>query len=58
MTDINAQTCPACKSKMVLALPPGGSGARSFQCQACNPPPDPFKSDKAARWLEGLRPPK
>ena len=43
---------------LILALPPGGKGQRTFQCLACERP-DPLNSEIAAGWLKSeLRPPK
>ena len=51
-------TCPECGAYLVLALPTGGKGKRTFQCLDCEGP-DPLKSDLANGWLEGeLQPPK
>jgi hypothetical protein len=51
-------TCPDCGAFLILALPPGGKGRRTFQCLDCERP-DPLKSDDALRWLSGeLQPPK
>jgi hypothetical protein len=42
---------------MILALPPGGKGPRTFQCFECERP-DPLKTG-AIGWLKGeLQPPK
>jgi hypothetical protein len=49
-------TCPRCGANLILALPPGGKGQRSFQCFECDRP-DPLETD-AVQWLKGeLRPP-
>jgi hypothetical protein len=49
-------TCPDCGAFLILALPPGGKGQRTFQCMDCDRP-DPIKSD-ALRWLSSeLKPP-
>jgi hypothetical protein len=45
-------TCPGCGAFKVLALPPGGKGARTFQCLDCDRP-DPLKSGTATGWLKG-----
>jgi hypothetical protein len=37
---------------MILALPPGGKGPRTFQCFDCDRP-DPLKSEKTTGWLKG-----
>ena len=37
---------------MIRALPPGGSGKRTFQCFDCDRP-DPLKSPDAIGWLAG-----
>jgi hypothetical protein len=51
-------TCPDCGDFMVLALPPGGKGQRTFQCIDCDRP-DPLKTDQVKGWFKGeLRPPK
>jgi hypothetical protein len=51
-------TCPNCGAHLILALPPGGTGPRTFQCFDCDGP-DPLKTDKAMGWLKGeLQPPK
>jgi hypothetical protein len=43
---------------LILALPPGGKGRRTFQCIDCERP-DPLKTDQATGWLKGeLQPPK
>jgi hypothetical protein len=42
-------TCPGCGAFLLLALPPGGKGQRTFQCLDCERP-DPLKSD-ALKWL-------
>ena len=50
-------TCPDCGEYLVLVLPPGGKGPRTFQCLDCEGP-DPLKSDLAKGWLKGeLQPP-
>jgi hypothetical protein len=42
---------------MILALPPGGKGRRTFQCFDCDRP-DPLRSEGAKGWLQGeLHPP-
>lgn len=52
-------TCPNCGAYLILALPPGGDGPRTFQCFECGGP-DLVKTEKVAMgWLKGeLRPPK
>jgi hypothetical protein len=51
-------TCPGCGAFLMLALPPGGKGQRTFQCLRCDGP-DPLKTDQATGWLNGeLQPPK
>jgi hypothetical protein len=51
-------TCTSCRAPLVLMLPPGGKGKRTFQCFACDRP-DPLKIDKVIGWLKSeLRPPK
>jgi hypothetical protein len=43
---------------MILALPLGGKGQRTFQCLDCDRP-DPLKTGTATGWLKGeLQPPK
>ena len=43
---------------MILALPPGGKGPRTFQCLECDGQ-DPLKTDEIIGWLKGeLQPPK
>jgi hypothetical protein len=51
-------TCPHCGTHLILALPPGGDGPRTFQCFNCDRP-DPLKTQKAMGWVKGeLHPPK
>jgi hypothetical protein len=51
-------TCPECGAFLILALPPGGNGRRTFQCLDCERS-DPIKTDQATGWLKGeLQPPK
>jgi hypothetical protein len=51
-------TCPHCAEFLILALPPGGKGQRTFQCFECDVP-DPLKSDQVTGWLKGeLQPPR
>jgi hypothetical protein len=51
-------TCPHCGEYLILALPPGGKGRRTFQCLDCERP-DPLKTEQATGWLKGeLQPPK
>jgi hypothetical protein len=51
-------TCPDCGAYLILALPPGGKGQRTFVCFECDRP-DPLKADTARGWLKGeLHPPK
>jgi hypothetical protein len=45
-------TCPDCGQFLILALPPGGKGKRTFQCFDCDGP-DPLKTEKATGWLKG-----
>jgi hypothetical protein len=45
-------TCPGCGAFLILALPPGGKGQRTFQCLDCDRP-DPLKTDQATGWLKG-----
>ncbi len=50
-------TCPNCGANLILALPPGGKGPRTFQCFECDGP-DPLKNEKVTGWLKSeLRPP-
>ena len=43
---------------LILALPPGGKGQRTFQCFECDGL-DPLKTDKVMGWLKGeLQPPR
>jgi hypothetical protein len=37
---------------LILALPPGGKGRRTFLCIDCEHP-DPLESPQAAGWLAG-----
>jgi len=37
---------------LILALPPGGEGPRTFQCPECDRP-DPIKTDQVIGWLKG-----
>jgi len=51
-------TCPHCGAFLLLALPLGGKGLRTFQCFECDGL-DPLKTEKASGWLKGeLHPPK
>jgi hypothetical protein len=51
-------TCPNCGAHLILALPLGGDGPRTFQCFECDRP-DPLKTQKAMGWVKGeLHPPK
>jgi hypothetical protein len=51
-------TCPDCGAFLILMLPPGGEGGRTFQCLDCERP-DPLKTEQAKGWLMGeLRPPR
>lgn len=45
-------TCPDCGAKLILALPSGGKGPRTFQCFDCDRP-DPLKSGQVSGWLRG-----
>jgi hypothetical protein len=45
-------TCPHCGAYLILALPPGGSKKRTFQCFECDDL-DPLKTDKVVGWLKG-----
>jgi hypothetical protein len=39
---------------LILALPPGGKGPRTFQCLECEcDRPDPIKTDQVIGWLKG-----
>jgi hypothetical protein len=50
--------CPGCGAFLLLTLPPGGKGRRTFQCLDCDRP-DPLKSETATGWLKSeLHPPK
>jgi hypothetical protein len=50
-------TCPECGAFLILALPPGGKGPRTFQCLDCDRP-DPLKTDRVIGWLNSeLQPP-
>lgn len=48
------QTCPHCGVLMVLALPPGGKGARVLQCLACDRP-DPIEMGTLLRYPYEVR---
>jgi hypothetical protein len=49
---------PRLPAFLILALPSGGEGQRTFQCLECDGP-DPMKTDQATGWLKGeLQPPK
>jgi hypothetical protein len=50
--------CPGCGAYLILALPSGGKGKRTFQCFECDGP-DPLKTDKVTGWLKSgeLQPP-
>jgi hypothetical protein len=37
---------------LILALPPGGKGRRTFQCFDCDRP-DPLKNPLITGWLDG-----
>jgi hypothetical protein len=50
-------TCPGCGAFLILALPPGGKGQRTFQCLDCDGP-DPLKTEKARGWLKGEHSPR
>jgi tRNA(Ile2) C34 agmatinyltransferase TiaS len=45
-------TCPDCGAHLTLALPPGGTGRRTFRCLDCERH-DPIKSPEAVGWLAG-----
>jgi hypothetical protein len=58
MGQVERPTCPNCGAHLILALPPGGHGPRTFQCLRCDGP-DPLKTDKVIGWLKSeLQPPK
>ena len=47
-----------CGGFLILALPPGGKGQRTFQCFDCDGP-DPLKTEMVTGWLKSeLQPPK
>ena len=51
-------TCPDCGADMILALPVGGKGPRTFQCLDCDQP-DPLTTERTIGWLKSeLQPPK
>jgi hypothetical protein len=57
MGHVERSTCPGCGAILILALPPGGKGQRTFQCFECDRP-DPLKTETAMGWLKGeLQPP-
>jgi hypothetical protein len=39
-------TCPHCGAHLILTLPAGGKGQRTFQCPDCDRS-DPLKSERA-----------
>ena len=43
---------PDCGAYLILALPPGGKGPRTFHCFDCDRP-DPLKTDQVKGWLAG-----
>jgi hypothetical protein len=49
--DYGRPKCPGCGAYLILALPPGGKGRRTFQCFDCDGP-DPLKADRATGWLK------
>jgi len=58
MGHVERPTCPGCGAILILALPPGGKGQRTFQCLDCDRR-DPLKTDQVTGWLKGeLHPPK
>ena len=58
MGKVERPTCPNCGAHLILALPPGGDGARLFRCLECDGP-DPLKNEKVTGWLKSeLQPPK
>jgi hypothetical protein len=51
-------TCPHCGAYLILALPLGGKGGRTFQRMDCDRS-DPLKTDQGLGWLKSeLQPPK
>jgi len=50
MGQAERQTCPHCGAFLILAMPPGGKGQRTFQCFECDGL-DPLKT--ATGWVEG-----
>jgi hypothetical protein len=54
-------TCPHCGELLILALPPGGKGQRTFQCFDCDGPDQtvsgPVNIDSGVRWKkpQGIR---
>ena len=58
MGQVERPTCPNCGAHLILALPPGGGGPRTFQCFDCDRP-DPLKNEKVTGWLKSeLHPPR
>jgi hypothetical protein len=57
MGQVERLTCLGCGAILILALPLGGEGQRTFQCFECDRP-DPLKTDQVTGWLKGeLQPP-
>jgi hypothetical protein len=52
MSKVDRPVCPRCHLQMILALPPGGKGRRTFQGFKCDRP-DPLKSGDTSGWLQG-----
>lgn len=50
---INERVCPKCGRPVKLMLPPGGKGARTYQCIHCDRP-DPLKSPQVQGLLKAL----
>jgi hypothetical protein len=58
MGQAERSTCPGCGAFLILALPAGGKGRRTFQCFECERP-DPLKTETSTGRLKSeLRPPK
>jgi hypothetical protein len=58
MGKVERPKCPTCGAYLIPALPPGGEGARTFQCFECDLP-DPMKTEEVTGWLKGeLHPPR
>ena len=56
---IERPTCALCGATLILMLPSGGKGRRTFRCENCEAG-DPLKSAKASGWVRSgeLQPPK